>query len=68
MWNRTWLVVVALLWLALSLPDANAQGTRADYDRAAQLSVRTRDKVFKSAVRPRWLSGNQRWTRVHCYE
>ncbi len=56
--------IAFFFWLALSLPDANAQGTRVDYDRAAQLSALTRDKVFKSAVRPRWLSGNQRfWYR-----
>ncbi len=64
MWNRSLLLVGVLLWLALSLPDANAQGTRSDYDRAAQLSVLTRDKVFKPAVRPCWLTGNQRfWYR-----
>ncbi len=64
MWNRFRLLVVVLLGLARSLPDAHAQGTQADYDRAAQLSALTRDKVFKSAVRPRWLTGHQRfWYR-----
>ena len=56
--------VVAFLWLALLVPIANAQGTRVDYERAAQLSGLTRDKVFKSVVRPHWLPGNQRfWYR-----
>lgn len=56
--------VVVLLGTALSFPIANAQGMRADYDRAAQLSALTRDKVFKPTVRPRWLPGNQRfWYR-----
>ena len=59
MWKPAWLMAVVFLWMALSLPTANAQGTRADYDRAAQLSGLTRDKVFKLAVRPRWLNGNQ---------
>jgi dipeptidyl aminopeptidase/acylaminoacyl peptidase len=61
---RSWLMCVACGWWALSSPAAVAQGTRADYDRAARLSVATRNKVFKSTVRPRWLAGNQRfWYR-----
>ena len=62
--KNVWLVVGTFLWLALFVLNANAQGTRADYDRAAKLSGLTRDKVFKAVVRPRWLSGNQRfWYR-----
>ena len=57
-------MATGVLWLALLVPIANAQGTRADYDRAAQLSGLTRDKVFKSVVRPRWLSSDRRfWYR-----
>jgi hypothetical protein len=64
MWKRVWPLAAAFFWLVASLPDANAQGTRADYDRAAQLSALTRGKVFKSVVRPRWLGDQQRlWYR-----
>ena len=44
MWKPAWLMAIVFLWLALSLPTANAQGMRADYDRAAQLSALTGDR------------------------
>ncbi len=41
-----------------------AQGTRADYERAAQLSGLTRGKVFKTTVRPHWFSNDRQfWYR-----
>jgi dipeptidyl aminopeptidase/acylaminoacyl peptidase len=57
-------IALACLVLALIPPVARAQGTRADYDRAAQLPALTRNKVFKSTVTPRWLAGNRQfWYR-----
>ena len=44
---------------------AVAQGTRADYERAASLSKRTEGKVFRAKVSPRWLpDGNGFWYRI----
>jgi dipeptidyl-peptidase-4 len=43
---------------------ASAQGTQADYDRAAKLRGLTQGKVFKTRVQPRWFDGNDRfWYR-----
>jgi dipeptidyl aminopeptidase/acylaminoacyl peptidase len=43
---------------------ATAQGTKADYERARTLRERTRGKVFKSAITPRWFDENNRfWYR-----
>ena len=42
----------------------DAQGTRADYDRADGLREQTRRTVFGGVVRPRWLPGGDRfWYR-----
>ena len=55
------LVVASSSWASVVV---NAQGTRADYERAARISGMTRGKVFKTAVRPHWFSGNRRfWYR-----
>jgi dipeptidyl aminopeptidase/acylaminoacyl peptidase len=52
-----------LLGLALTAP-LHAQGTKADYDRADALRERTRDKVFKTQVRPHWFAESKRfWYR-----
>src|SRR6185437_9708254 len=41
-----------------------AQGTAADYDRAAKLYEKTRDKVFRARVTPHWSDGGKRiWYR-----
>lgn len=41
-----------------------AQGTRADYERAAGLRQLTENKVFKTGIKPHWLAGNTRlWYR-----
>ena len=37
---------------------AFAQGTRADYERAASLTRRTEGKLFKESLAPHWLPGN----------
>jgi dipeptidyl aminopeptidase/acylaminoacyl peptidase len=43
---------------------ATAQGAKADYERARTLRDRTRGKVFKSAITPRWFDENNRfWYR-----
>ena len=53
-----------LLALLLSSLPAFAQGTRADYDRAAALTKRTENKVFRAKVEPHWLpGGNAFWYR-----
>ncbi len=46
-------------------PPALAQGTRADYQRAAQLRQLTRGKVFRDRVSPHWFEDdNLFWYRV----
>ncbi|HEX7375680.1 MAG TPA: DPP IV N-terminal domain-containing protein, partial [Pirellulales bacterium] len=56
-----------LLWatgLALS-NSAWAQGSRADYQRAAQLRRNVENTVFRDRVQPNWLPGGNRfWYRV----
>ncbi|MDP6047788.1 MAG: S9 family peptidase, partial [Phycisphaerae bacterium] len=43
---------------------ARAQGTRADYKRAAELGGMTNDTVFKTNVKPHWFDDGQRfWYR-----
>ncbi len=56
-----------LFWLAVLLLSCSlaAQGTRADYERAASLPKRTENKVFRQRVTPHWLPGNTRfWYKV----
>jgi dipeptidyl-peptidase-4 len=56
-----WIVVATLLVAAAPAP---AQGTAADYERAARLPQLTRGKVFKARVEPHWFDGNNRfWYR-----
>ena len=45
---------------ALACP-STAQGTRADYERAANLPQRTAGKVYRDAVRPHWLPDSNRF-------
>ncbi len=50
------------LMFASAIPHpSEAQGTRADYDRAAQLPHRTAGKVYRDSVRPHWLSNSNRF-------
>ena len=59
---KTWFLLLAP-FLLFTLPAA-AQGTRADYERAANLRKTTQNKVFKSDVRPHWFANNMRfWYR-----
>jgi dipeptidyl aminopeptidase/acylaminoacyl peptidase len=54
---------IAFVVLSTAAP-ALAQGTARDYERAAGLAARSRNKVFKVRVTPHWLSDNQRfWYR-----
>jgi dipeptidyl aminopeptidase/acylaminoacyl peptidase len=54
---------LALLFLSAST--TFAQGTKADYDRAASLTKRTDGKVFRAKVVPHWLPGGDSfWYRV----
>lgn len=55
-----------LLAAAAVLPaPAHAQGTKADYERAAALPALTRGKVLNAAVRPEWLSPTTCWYRTN---
>jgi dipeptidyl aminopeptidase/acylaminoacyl peptidase len=58
-----------LVWLAslvvlFNVAPATAQGTKADYERAKALRVKTRGKVTKTSVVPHWFDENNRlWYR-----
>lgn len=50
--------------LCLISPPLQAQGTRADYERAEALGTRTQDTVFRERVSPHWMTGgNSFWYR-----
>ena len=55
-----------LCGLALAWPSTTlAQGSWADYERAANLRKLTENKVFRDRVEPHWLTNNtQFWYRV----
>ena len=61
----TWVTTVVLAGiLAISHAGAQAQGTKADYERADALAARTSGKVYKTRVQPHWMAGNnQFWYR-----
>ena len=55
---------IILLTIGLAAP-AWAQGTQADYDRAARLHRTIENKVFRDRVEPNWFDqGRQFWYRV----
>src|SRR5262249_15182163 len=54
-------VIFGICMWTLAGATATGQGTRADYERANKLGELTRNKVFKSGVRPHWLAGNSRF-------
>src|SRR5262245_32360883 len=57
--------LLALALLVVVAGQISAQGTSADYARAARLRQTTQNKVFRTSVRPQWLPGGQRfWYRV----
>ena len=51
--------------VCLTATSTFAQGTKADYERAASLAKRTEGKVFRTRVEPHWLPGGDSfWYRV----
>jgi dipeptidyl aminopeptidase/acylaminoacyl peptidase len=61
--TRLRLFVSISLIVAFPMP-IHAQGTQADYDRAANVGRRTANKVFKQSVTPHWLPDGKRfWYR-----
>jgi dipeptidyl aminopeptidase/acylaminoacyl peptidase len=63
------LAAIALPVVALPPVPGNAQGTKADYERAAVLPTQLRDKVLRANIRPQWITeangkqGHRFWYR-----
>jgi dipeptidyl aminopeptidase/acylaminoacyl peptidase len=62
-------LAIAAVWAAALLsfrsPGGEGQGTREDYERAANLGKLVSNKVYRDQVQPRWLPGHDRfWYRV----
>lgn len=58
-------VLAALAVLVVSAQAGFAQGTQADYARAQSLAGRTEQKLFRTSLKPNWLSGTNRfWYRL----
>ena len=58
-------LIAVIAILALAEP-SNAQGTKADYRRSAELSGMMRGKVDRERVEPHWFDDNRRfWYRIH---
>ncbi|WP_165226736.1 prolyl oligopeptidase family serine peptidase [Aquisphaera insulae] len=56
--------LLTILQAALTDSPGFAQGTKADYERAANFGQRTTGKVFKARVQPHWLPGGRHfWYR-----
>lgn len=57
-------LLAAFCCLLLAFSSATGQGTLSDYERAENLSRRSRDKVFKVRIAPHWSEdGNSFWYR-----
>ncbi len=50
-----------VLLIVLAVPHVWAQGSKEDYQRAANLQNLTRDKVFHDSVEPTWYDSNRRF-------
>lgn len=61
--RQFWLAASSSAVVALA-GTAAAQGSKADYQRAAQLRARFAGKVLRSDVRPEWVSPTQCWYGV----
>ena len=49
----------------MTVPEVQAQGSKADYERALGLAKATENKVFRARVKPNWLPGGTSfWYRV----
>ena len=59
----TFCATLVLVSVLLASP-TNAQGTRADYERAWSLKDRFQDKVVRARVDSNWISESQFWYRV----
>lgn len=60
----TTICFAAVFAVSASSAAVRGQGAAVDYERADQLSGKTRDKVTKDRVAPRWLEGGERfWYR-----
>jgi dipeptidyl aminopeptidase/acylaminoacyl peptidase len=63
--SRQSAAILALVAVLLCGVRSHAQGSRADYDRAASLSRRTTGKVFRDRIEAHWLTNNtQFWYEV----
>src|SRR5688572_15099691 len=61
--KAVYILALVAHFVALS-PSAIAQGSRADYERADRLNDRTDNKVFRTSIKPQWLSSRSRfWYR-----
>ena len=47
--------------LCLAAATGQGQGTKADYERAAEIRKRYSGKVYNESLRPNWFGGNQFW-------
>jgi dipeptidyl-peptidase-4 len=56
-------LLIAVLALVTAAA-AHAQGTKADYERAAGLPSRFRSTVFRDRITPHWLDGDRFWYEV----
>jgi dipeptidyl aminopeptidase/acylaminoacyl peptidase len=58
-------VIIGMVVLVLGVSGmVQAQGTKADYERASKLGELSRGKVFRASVAPNWLEGGRLWYRV----
>ncbi len=53
--------ILAALACGAAAVGVRAQGSKADYERAASLAQRTENKVFRARVRSHWLTGGTRF-------
>ncbi len=57
-------IFITILSLAALILAVHAQGTKADYDRAARLRTTSQNKVFRARVQPNWFdNGAKFWYR-----
>lgn len=63
-WSRVCVVVLVFVGAMLFCGEVGAQGTKADYERAASLRKQTENKVFNRRIEPKWTKdGNAFWYR-----
>ena len=52
---------VSVAALGLAVVSGFGQGTKVDYERAAEIRKRYSGKVYNESLRPNWFGGNQFW-------